>query len=75
MGIPQVPLVNQQWWPFPFPDPGDPAPYLRIWLRERMSVEDQAVLARAELSFQKANLTAKLEYLNQVENIAGRYMK
>ena len=73
MGVPQVPLVSQQWWPFP--DPGDPAPFLRIWLRDRINVEDQAVLARAELVFQKANLVAKLEYLGQVEILAGKYMK
>jgi hypothetical protein len=74
MGVPEIQLQRERWW-WPIPDPGDPAPFLREWLKERVSVEDQAVLARAALVHQKATLAAKLDYLNQVEVIAGKYMK
>lgn len=74
MGVPQIQLAKEQWW-WPIPNPGDPAPFLRQWLRDKISVEDQAILARAELMHMKASLTTQLEYLNQVEAIASKYMK
>lgn len=63
-----------QWW-IPRPHPGDPAPYIREWLKEKLNVEEQAHLARAGLVLQKASLVAELEYLNVLEEVANRYMK
>jgi hypothetical protein len=60
--------INRWWWPIP--NPGDPAD-ISEWLLERIKVEDQAQLARAELTFQKAVLQAQLERLNVIERLAG----
>lgn len=74
--LPQRPnlVYEMEWWR-PIPDPGDPAPYLRAWLLERVGVEEQGHLMRAGLTLMKASVQAQLEYLNVMEDMAAKYMK